>query len=258
MNSDVKRRDVQVYFVGAGPGDPELITVKGRRCIMESDLIIYTGSLVPYEIISWKKSSAVAMNSSSMTLDETHEEIMKAVKQGKLVARVHTGDPSLYGAIREQMILLDKENVSYEVIPGVTSALATAASARISLTVPEVTQTVIFTRVGGRTPVPARESLKNLAGHGSTIAVYLSASKAMEVEEGLISGGYSEDTPVVIGYRVGWSDEKIIKGRLSQLSQLAAEHGIKRQAVFLITPFDNDKGGASKLYDPEFKHGFRK
>lgn len=257
MRGSIQKK-VQVYFVGAGPGDPDLITVKGKRIIMEADLIIYAGSLVPAEIISCKRSEVVAIDSSSMTLDEIHEKLMDAVRNGKMVARVHTGDPTLYGAIREQMVLLDKEGVSYEVIPGVTSAFATSAAARISLTIPDLTQTVIFTRVGGKTPVPARESLKSLALHGATIAIYLSASKAKEVEEELISGGYSEDTPVVIGYRVGWPDGKIIKGRLSQLGQLVKEHGIKRQAVFLITPFDAERARFSRLYDPEFRHRFRR
>jgi len=257
MDKAIQEGRCQVFFVGAGPGDPDLITVKGKRCIEEADLVLYAGSLVPEELVSCSKPGARVLDSSSMTLDEIHGMVMDTVRTGKVVARVHTGDPTLYGALKEQMRLLDQEGVKYQVIPGVTAAFATAASAKISLTVPEVTQTLIITRASGRTLVPEEESLKNLAMHGVSMAIYLSASRAPDVKKQLLDGGYPEHTPVIIGYAVGWKDQMIIKGTLSDLPHLVARYGIKRQAVFLITPAELQEQRRSRLYAPEFKHGFR-
>jgi len=245
-----------VSFVGAGPGDPELITVKGRRCIMEADLVLYAGSLVPREVVSCSREDAKILDSSSMSLEEIHETVMDVVRSGGRVARVHTGDPSLYGAVKEQMGLLDRDRVSYQVIPGVTAGFAAAAAAKVSLTVPEATQTVIFTRAAGRTPVPDKEELRSLAAHQCTIAIYLSASRADEVAKNLEDGGYSPDTTVVVGHRIGWEDETILVTTLSRLAEEVKEREIKRQAVFLVLP--GEKGDArSKLYDAAFSHGFR-
>ena len=246
-----------VAFVGAGPGDPELITVKGRRRIERADLVLYAGSLVPREVIACAKRQATVMDSSSMTLEETHKAMVDTVRSGGKVARVHTGDPSLYGAIREQMKLLEKEGIPYEVIPGVTAGLAAAAAARVSLTVPEATQSVIFTRVEGKTPVPKKERIQELASHGCSMVVYLSASRAHELSRSLLEGGYSAETCVVIGQRVGWKDEQIIFTSISELGKVVEARGIKRQAVFLILPGEEAES-TSRLYDPKFSHTFRK
>jgi precorrin-4/cobalt-precorrin-4 C11-methyltransferase len=248
----------QVFFVGAGPGDPELITVKGQKCIRRADLVFYAGSLVPPEVVACSREKARVLDSSKMDLQQTHALMMETVRAGGVVARVHTGDPSLYGAIKEQMVLLDRDQVAYEVIPGVTAAFATAAAAKISLTLPEKTQTLILTRQGGRTAVPDREGLQTLAQHGSSMAVYLSASDPEGMAEELLAGGYPADTPVVLGYRVGWPDEKILATDLESVADVARSSQIQRQAVFLILPGQREDPVFSKLYNPQFSHGFRK
>ncbi len=250
------KKKSMVYFVGAGPGDPDLITVKGRKCIQDADLILYAGSLVPEEVVACARADAKVEDSSSMTLDETHAMILKTVRSGGRVARVHTGDPSLYGAIREQMVLLEKDDISYEVIPGVTAAFSAAAAAGVSFTVPEITQTLIFTRVGGRTKVPEREQLRSLATHRCSLAIYLSADRPEGIVQDLLAGGYAEDTPVVVAYRVGWPDEIILNCKITDLSNKVKDAGIKRQALFLVLP-GSGKAAFSKLYDKDFSHGFR-
>ncbi len=247
----------RVYFVGAGPGDPDLITVKGQKCIQQADLVLYTGSLVPKEVVACAKENAKVVDSSSMTLNETHAMILETVRSGGTVARVHTGDPSLYGAIKEQMILLDHNAISYEVIPGVTVAFAAAAAAKISFTLPEKAQTVIFTRMEGRTPVPDRERLRDLARHNTSMALYLSSSDPDGVVKELMAGGYSGETPVVVAYRVGWPDELLVTTQLSALADVVKETGIQKQAVFLVLPGQKDDPVFSRLYSPEFSHGFR-
>ena len=254
----ITKRGSQVYFVGAGPGDPELITVKGHKCIQQADLVLYTGSLVPKEVVACAKENAKVVDSSSMTLNETHVMILETVSSGGTVARVHTGDPSLYGAIKEQMILLDHNGISYEVIPGVTVAFAAAAAAKISFTLPEKVQTLIFTRIEGRTPVPDRERLRDLARHNTSMALYLSSSDPDGVVKELMAGGYSRDTPVVVAYRVGWPDELLVTTQLSALADVVKETGIHKQAVFLVLPGQKDDPVFSRLYSPEFSHGFRK
>ena len=252
------KRGSQVYFIGAGPGDPELITVKGHKCIQQADLVLYTGSLVPKEVVACAKENAKVVDSSSMTLNETHAMILETVSSGGTVARVHTGDPSLYGAIKEQMILLGHNGISYEVIPGVTVAFAAAAAAKISFTLPEKAQTLIFTRMEGRTPVPDRERLRDLARHNTSMALYLSSSDPDGVVKELMAGGYSGETPVVVAYRVGWPDELLVTTQLSALTDVVKETGIHKQAVFLVLPGQKDDPVFSRLYSPEFSHGFRK
>ena len=254
----ITKRGSQVYFIGAGPGDPELITVKGHKCIQQADLVLYTGSLVPKEVVACAKENAKVVDSSSMTLNETHAMILETVRSGGTVARVHTGDPSLYGAIKEQMILLDHNGISYEVIPGVTVAFAAAAAAKISFTLPEKAQTLIFTRMEGRTPVPDRERLRDLARHNTSMALYLSSSDPDGVVKELMAGGYSGETPVVVAYRVGWPDELLVTTQLSALADVVKETGIHKQAVFLVLPGQKDDPVFSRLYSPEFSHGFRK
>lgn len=251
MNSTGK-----VIFVGAGPGDPELITVKGLKAVNQADMIIYAGSLVPQGLFEHSKARDI-VDSSGLTLEQTHEMMVKAFGQGRSVVRVHTGDPSIFGTIHEQTSLLNKQGIPFEIIPGVTSAFAAAARANVSFTLPEVSQTLIITRSSGRTKVPQGQDLTRLASTGSSMAVYLSAGLAKEVQSDLLKGGLKEDTPVIIGWKVGWDEEEIIKTGLINLAQTVEERKIKGQAIFLILPHgDNEK--RSKLYDPCFSHGFRK
>lgn len=248
---------VQVFFVGAGPGDPELITVRGHKVIQEADLVLYAGSLVPPEVVACARSEAGVIDSSSMTLEETHAVIRDTVRKGGVVARVHTGDPSLYGAMREQMELLEREGIVCRVIPGVTSAFAAAARARISFTIPEKTQTLILTRLAGRTPVPEREQLKEMARHRTSMAVYLSAGDSERLVRELLLGGYPGDTPVVAAHRVGWPDERILTATLDTLNEIVSRESITLQTVFLILPGQSGQAASSRLYSPGFHHGFR-
>ena len=252
-----KKSRCQVYFVGAGPGDPELLTIKGRRCIAEADLVLYAGSLVPLEVVAFARKEARVMDSSSMTLEETHAAIMETVRSGGTVARVHTGDPSLFGAVREQMDLLELEGIPCEIVPGVTAAFAAAAAAKISFTLPEKTQTLIITRLAGRTSVPDRQRLKDLARHGASLAIYLSASNPEGVAEELLAGGYPGDTPVIIGHRIGWPDQRVLSAQLGDLVKTLKERGIGKQTVFLVLPGQKDEGVSSRLYSPDFSHSHR-
>jgi precorrin-4/cobalt-precorrin-4 C11-methyltransferase len=249
-----------VFFIGAGPGDPELITVKGRRLIGEADLVLYAGSLVPPGIVAGAKPGARVVDSAGLNLEETHGLLMKTVRAGGMAARVHTGDPSLYGAMREQMRLLDRDGVGYEVVPGVTAAFAAAAGARVSFTAPGVTQTLILTRLSGRTGVPERERLADLARHGSAMAVYLSAGGVSRLAGELREAGLAEDTVVVAAHRVGWPGERIVRTDLAGLDAAAGalDQEMARQTVFLVLPGETAAGEDSKLYDPAFSHGFRK
>lgn len=248
-----------VSFVGAGPGDPELVTLKAARRIAEADLVLYAGSLVPRETLQGTKAGARIADSASMTLDETHAMIMETVRNGGVVARVHTGDPSLYGAVREQAALLDAENVSYEIVPGVTAAFAAAAAAKVGLTEPERTQTVIISRLAGRTPVPERERLAALAAHGCTIAVYLSGEKPEELQEALHAAGLDDDTPIVVAHKVGQPEESIHHVRLGEVAELVRGRSLTRQTVYLVLPWQSDdsESARSRLYAPEFGHGCR-
>lgn len=250
-----------ISFIGAGPGDPELVTVKGKRLIGEADLVLYSGSLVPREIVAQAKPGALVADSASMTLEETHALMREAALAGRSVARVHTGDPSLYGAIREQMRLLDKEDIEYQVIPGVTAALAAAAAAKVSLTVPERVQCFTVARLAGRTPVPEGQSVRELARHGGSLAVYLSASDATGLERELLEGGLDPLTPVCIVYRVGWPDERLVWSSAGNLAATVAEEKLSRQMVFLVLPGETEDGAdetRSRLYAGEFSHGYRK
>lgn len=250
-----------ISFIGAGPGDPELITVKGKRLVDEADLVLYAGSLVPPEVVSQAKQGAMVVDSASMTLEETHALMREAALAGKSVARVHTGDPSLYGAIREQMRLLDKEGIEYQVIPGVTAALAAAAAARVSLTVPERVQCFTVARLAGRTPVPEGQSVKELVRHGGSLAVYLSASDAAGLERDLLEGGLDPLTPVCVVYRAGWPDERLVWARAGTLAAAVAAEKLSRQTVFLVLPGELKDGAEharSRLYAGEFAHGYRR
>lgn len=247
-----------VYFIGAGPGDPELITVKGQRFLREADVVIYTGSLVPKALITGL--TAEIHNSAGLNLDEVFAITLKSWQQGKRVVRLHTGDPSIYGAINEQIALLKENDIPYKVIPGVSSGLATAAALRTELTLPEVSQTVIFTRRAGRTPVPEKEDLTLLASHQATMMIFLSVGMIEGVVSDLLKGGYPEDTPVAIVEKVSWPDERQLRGTLATIAAQVKEADITKTAIIAVGQVlaDAPPPALSKLYDEAFTHGYRK
>jgi len=246
-----------VHFIGAGPGDPELITVKGQRLLAAADTVIYAGSLVNPALLDLAKPGAVIMNSATMTLDEVVAAIVAAVGEGRRVVRLHTGDPSLYGAIREQMDALDARGITYEVVPGVSSFLAAAAALRCEYTLPEVTQTVIVTRLEGRTPVPEREKLALLATHRATMCIFLSVHLLDSVVAELTAGGYPPDTPIAVVQKASWPDEKIYRGTLATIARTVAEAGVDRTAMIVVGRCLAGDYALSKLYSPDFGHMFR-
>ena len=257
----MKNLNSAVYFIGAGPGDPELITVKGKRLLEKADVVVYAGSLVNKKVLQYAPKDAAIYNSASMTLDKIMKIMVEAAKAGKKVVRLHTGDPTLYSAIREQADILDKEGILYEVVSGVSSAFASAAALKDELTMPEITQTVIFTRLEGNTSVPEKERLSELARHNATICIFLSIGMIEKVVEEL-GKGYPESTPVAVVYRATWEDEKIVRGRLKNIAQKVKKAGIKRQAMIIIGntlgKMTGAEGEKSKLYDKDFEHGYRK
>ncbi|WP_340022274.1 precorrin-4 C(11)-methyltransferase [Paenibacillus sp. FSL K6-1096] len=252
----------KVYIVGAGPGDPELITVKGSRILRSADLVLYADSLVSAELIRSAKPGAEVFQSSGMDLEQQVELMAGAVQAGKSVARVHTGDPSMYGAILEQMSLLKLCGVRYEIVPGVSSVFASAAALGAELTVPELTQTVILTRAEGRTPVPEREQLRKLAEHHCTVAVFLSASLAGQVSSEFLAAGWSPETPVAVVQRASWPDQQILRTTVARLEADLREAGITMHAMILagwaLDPGLTDRDShRSRLYDKAFTHGCR-
>ena len=247
----------KVYFIGAGPGDPELITVKGKKIVEKADVIIYAGSLVNREIINCHKEGAEIYNSASMNLDEVMEVTVTAQKAGKLVARVHTGDPSIYGAIREQMDVLDEHGIEYEVIPGVSSFVAAAAAIKKEFTLPDVSQTVICTRLEGRTPVPETESLESLASHKCSMAIFLSVQMIDKVVKKLLKH-YDESTPIAIVQTASWKDQKIAMGTLGNIEEIVKIEKITKTAQILVGNFMGNEYSKSKLYDKTFTHEYRK
>ncbi len=247
----------KVYFIGAGPGDPELITVKGQNIIKAAHLVLFTGSLVPQEVVEAADPKARIIDSSPLTLEETNDLLVRTVRDHKIAARVHTGDPALFGAVREQALLLEQAGIPYEIIPGITAAFAAAAKAGVAFTAPGGTQSLILTRMAGRTPMPSQEAIRHLAVHGSSLAVYLSADKHAELENELLQAGLSPETPIVIGAKVGHPEEQIIRTCLRNLSRTAKQHNLTRQTVFLILPWENQPQKRSRLYHPDFSHGCR-
>jgi precorrin-4/cobalt-precorrin-4 C11-methyltransferase len=256
--------EAKVYIVGAGPGDPDLITVKGLRIIAQVDVVLYTDSLVNDELISCAKPEAIVLKSAGMDLEQMVELMAAHVKQGKSVARVHTGDPAVYGAIFEQVSLLKQQGISVEIIPGVSSVFASAAVLEAELTIPDLTQTVILTRAEGRTPVPEKEQLRHLASHHTTIALFLSATLTKKVVNELLAAGWSEETPVAVVQRATWPDQKIVRSTLRHLDEDMRQAGIRSHAMILagwaLDPELHQRGEAyrSKLYDKTFTHGYRK
>ncbi|MBI1921389.1 MAG: precorrin-4 C(11)-methyltransferase [Geobacter sp.] len=253
---------MKVFFVGAGPGDAELITVKGARLLQEADVVVFAGSLVDRELVRTYAPDAEVYDSAGMNLDETTAVLANGVAADKRVVRLHTGDPSIYGAIQEQMAALDELGIDYEVVPGVTSAFAAAAALKQELTLPEVSQTVIITRMAGKTPVPERESLAEIARIGATLVIYLSVSMIGEVVDELLRGAYTPETPVAVAARVTWPDEQLLEGTLSDIAAKVKGAGIGKQAVILVGDVlrarQEGLKAKSLLYDKGFSHGYRK
>ena len=246
-----------VHFVGAGSGAADLITVRGARLLEEADVIIYAGSLVNPALLDYAREGAEIHNSASMTLEEVIGVMMAAEGTGKTTVRLHTGDPSLYGAHREQMDLLDEAGISYDVVPGVSSFCGAAAALQAEYTLPNVSQSVIITRMEGRTPVPHGEKLRLLASHGCTMVLFLSTSLLEGAVEELLAGGYGEDTPAAIVYKATWPDERVWRCTVGTLAQTAREAGVKNTALITIGGFLGDAYERSRLYDPTFTHLFR-
>ncbi len=250
-----------VSFVGAGPGAADLITVRGARLLREADVVIFAGSLVDLQLVKQYATTAEVHDSAGMTLTEVITVMMDAIAAAKKVVRLHTGDPAIYGAIQEQMEALDRLGVEYQVVPGVTSAFAAAATLKQELTLPEVSQTVIFTRVEGRTPVPERERLDRLAASGATMVIYLSVGMIENVVEQLLEGAYTPETPVAVVCRASWEDELIVEGTLADIGARVREAGIDRQALIVVGDVLAARRGGLKsrslLYDADFSHGFR-
>ena len=247
-----------VDFVGAGCGAVDLITLRGKFLIENADVIIYAGSLVNPELLQFARVDCQVFDSSKMTLDEVIEVIKNAEKSGKNTVRLHTGDPSLYGAIREQMDRLNALGIEYKICPGVSSFCGAAAALKAEYTLPDVSQTVIITRMAGRTPVPERESIEKLAAHGSTMVIFLSTSMLEKLSEELVKGGYKPETPAAIVYKASWKNEKILRCKVSELAQTAEKYNIKKTAIITVGNFLGDDYSLSKLYDPNFETEFRK
>lgn len=253
--------DHPVLFVGAGPGDPELITVKGRNALQAADVVVYAGSLVPEKLLSWTRLGTPAINSASMSLEDIVAVMAEACRSGKRVVRLHTGDPSLYGAVFEQISALHELGIPFKIIPGVTAAFAAAAALGIEYTLPEVAQTLILTRMAGRTPVPERENLASLAAHRTSMAIYLSMGQIEEVAGTLIRA-YGGQAPCAVVYRASQPDEKVVRTRLNELVERVTAEGITRQALVIVGRVlevgPDDVKIKSRLYDKNFKHSFRK
>ena len=246
-----------INFVGAGSGAADLITVRGAKLLGEADLVIYAGSLVNPALLDYCRDDCTIMNSASMTLEEVIDAMKAAEAEGKMTVRLHTGDPSLYGAIREQMDELDELGISYAVCPGVSSFCGAAAALQAEYTLPSVSQSVIITRMDGRTPVPEGEKLRLMASHGCSMVLFLSTGLLESAQVELVEGGYAPDTPAAIVYKATWPDEKVFHCTVSTLAQTAAENNITKTALICIGGFLGDKYDRSRLYDPTFTHMFR-
>ena len=247
-----------VHFVGAGSGAADLITLRGKRLLETADVVIYAGSLVNPELLEYTRSDCEIYNSAFMTLDEVIKVMEQAENNGKTVIRLHTGDPSVYGAIREQMDRLDLLGIAYDVCPGVSSFCGAAAALKAEYTLPDVSQTVILTRMSGRTPVPERESIESLASHNATMVIFLSTGMLDELSERLIKGGYTADTPAAIVYKATWKDEKMFRCTVGTLAQTAKDNNITKTALITVGYFLGDIRSLSKLYSADFETKFRK
>lgn len=247
-----------VHFVGAGPGAPDLITVRGQRLLKEADVIIYAGSLVNPELLEEKKDGCQVHNSAKMTLEEVLAVMQEAEAEGKTTVRLHTGDPCIYGAIREQMDALDKLGISYQSCPGVSAFCGAASALNLEYTLPDVSQSVIITRMAGRTPVPEREEIALLAAHQATMVVFLSTGMLKELSSRLVAGGYREDTPAAIVYKATWEDEQTYLCTVGTLAETAQAHQITKTALMIIgDAVTHSHYQRSELYHPAFSTEFR-
>lgn len=254
----------KVYIIGAGPGDPELITVKGQRILSEADTILYTDSLVSADLMRWAKPGAEVFGSAGLNLEEIMAVLVESAREGKIVARVHTGDPSVYGAVLEQLAILKREGIPFEVVPGVSSVFGAAAALGAELTVPELSQTIILSRMEGRTPVPEHEKLRGLAAHRATLVLYLSVGMISKVVAELLEGGYTPETPAAVVQRATWPDQKIVRGTLADIAEKTKESGIRMHALIMVGGvfdpglIDETDKYKSKLYDKDFTHMYRR
>ncbi len=247
-----------VFFVGCGPGDPELITVKAKKLIQKADVVVYSGSLIPPAILKLCKKGKL-YDASGLVREEIFDLLYKNAKKDKLVVRLHDGDPSIYGAIKEQIDNLQEKQISSHVVPGVTAFLASAASLGTQLTLPGVTQTIIVTRAESRTKVPKREKISELAKHKATLVFYLSVHLLSDIVKESLAGGYKKSTPVVVVYKASWKDQKIVKGTLGNITKKVRDEKITKTAIVIISDvIDSKSYEYSKLYDKKFSHGYRK
>lgn len=247
-----------INFVGAGSGAADLITLRGKRLLEEADVVIYAGSLINPELLKYVRRGCELHNSAFMTLEQVIEKMKEAESCGKMTVRLHTGDPCLYGAIREQTDCLDSLGIAYDICPGVSSFCGAAAALKAEYTLPDVSQTVIITRMAGRTPVPERESIESLAAHGSTMVIFLSTGMLPELSAELIRGGYLKSTPAAIVYKATHPDEKVCRCTVGTLAETAEKNGIKKTALITVGNFLGDDYSLSKLYDKTFSTEFRK
>jgi precorrin-4/cobalt-precorrin-4 C11-methyltransferase len=248
-----------VLFIGAGPGAPDLITLRGAKAIGRADIVIWAASLVHPGILEHARPGAEVVDSSQLPMEGVVPLYERAARDGLTVARIHSGDPALWGAVGEQIALCDRLGLAVEIIPGVSAFTALAAAEHLELTVPEVTQSVILTRLeGGKTPMPAGESIRAFASHGTTMAIFLSASRSGVLQSELLAGGYPHDTPVVIGYQVSWPDELIVWCTVATLAETTKEHKLWKHTLFLVGPGLASHETRSHLYHPGHFHGFRK
>ena len=247
-----------VHFVGAGPGAADLITLRGARLLETADVVIYAGSLVNPALLEGCRADCQIHNSAGMTLEQVLAVMERAEAAGQDTVRLHTGDPSLYGAVREQMDALDERGIPYDVTPGVSSFSGAAAALRAEYTLPEVSQSVIITRMAGRTPVPEGEQLRRLAAHGCTMVLFLSTGLLEQVEEELLAGGYAPDTPAAIVYKATWPEERVYHCTVNTLAQTARDNKVTKTALITIGDFLGKDYERSKLYDPNFTHGCRR
>lgn len=247
-----------IHFVGAGPGAVDLITVRGQRLLEEADVIVYAGSLVNPNLLENRKTDCEIHNSAYMTLEEVIEVMAGAEKRGKKVVRLHTGDPSIYGAVREQMDELDQRGIAYEVCPGVSSFCGAASALRAEYTLPDISQSVVITRMAGRTPVPVRESIRSFALHQATMVIFLSTGMLEDLQKELTAGGYPPDTPAAIVYKATWPDEKVCRCTVESLKETAESEGIRKTALLIVGRFLEGEYRRSDLYNPVFTTEFRK
>lgn len=251
-------RGPKVSFVGAGPGAADLITLRGARAIAEADVAVWAASLVNEEVLAHARDGAEIVDSSVLTLEEVIAIYDRAKRDRLAVARVHSGDPTLYGAIQEQIDHLEREGIPWEIVPGVSSLAAAAAALGRELTVPALSQSVVITRLGGRTPMPPGESVRAFAAHGTTMALFLSAARPKALQRELLAGGYAPDTPCAVVYRASWPDEAVMRCRLDELAGCVRASRIHKTALVLVGPTLKATGQRSNLYDPAFGHEFRR